>query len=64
MQKLLSFNKSKYICFLVSLFFISKLNANDNILMEIKNNILNTENLKFDFTQKTSKLFEKGRRAV
>ena len=50
MQKLLSFNKSKYICFLVSLFFISKLNANDNILMEIKNNILNTENLKFDFT--------------
>ena len=60
MQKLLSFNKSKYICFLVSLFFISKLNANDNILMEIKNNILNTENLKFDFTQKTSKLVEKG----
>ena len=28
--------------------------------MEIKNNILNTENLKFDFTQKTSKLVEKG----
>ena len=60
MPKLLTFNKSKYLFLLLYFFFISELNANDNILMQIKNNILDTQNLRFDFTQKTSELIERG----
>ena len=60
MAKLSTFNKSKYLFLLLYFFFITKLNANNNILMQIKDNIQNTQNLRFDFTQKTSELIERG----